>query len=139
MDWTPYVPYLRIALAALLGGIVGLEREHVGKAAGTRTYSLVALGSALFTIMSTDGFNNFGGTIDPSRLAGQVVVGIGFLGAGVIMHQGVRVRGLTTAAALWVVAAIGITVGLGFYQLATFTTLFTFLILAILSRFMKLE
>ena len=135
MEFIVVVPYLKIAFAALLGGIIGLEREHVGKAAGSRTYSLVAMGATLFTIMSVDGFS--GDNVDPSRIAGQVVVGIGFLGAGVIMHQGVRVRGLTTAAALWSVAAIGVAVGIGEYGLAAFTTLSTFMILTILARMTK--
>ena len=108
---------LRLVVAALLGGAIGLERELDEKAAGLRTHILVAAGSALFTIVSAYGFHDFlanGGNVvrlDPTRIAAQIVTGIGFLGAGVIFRQGFTVRRLTTAASLWIVAAIGMAAG----------------------------
>jgi putative Mg2+ transporter-C (MgtC) family protein len=119
---------LRLAVAALLGGAIGLERELDEKAAGLRTHILVAVGSALFTLVSAYGFHDFlthGGAVvraDPSRIAAQIVTGIGFLGAGVIFRQGLTVRGLTTAASLWVVAAVGMAAGAGFWEGAVIAT-----------------
>ena len=119
---------LRLALAAALGGAVGLEREFREREAGFRTHMLVSVGSALFTIASAYGFRDFlvsGGNLvrtDPTRIAAQIVTGIGFLGAGAIIRQGLSVRGLTTAATLWVVAAIGLTTGAGYYWPAVITT-----------------
>jgi putative Mg2+ transporter-C (MgtC) family protein len=119
---------LRLAVAVVLGGAIGLERELRDREAGFRTHMLVSLGSALFTIASAYGFHDFlvnGGSVvraDPTRIAAQIVTGIGFLGAGAIIRQGVSVRGLTTAATLWVVAAIGLTAGAGYYWPAVFTT-----------------
>ena len=139
LDFTQLVPYFQVVLSALLGGFIGLEREHVGKSAGTRTYSLVAIGSTLFTIISLKGFGSEGVVIDPSRVAAQVVTGIGFLGAGLIIHRGSRVRGLTTAAAMWAVSAIGVAVGVGFYLEAVFSALLIFFVLYILGRTMKME
>ncbi|HEY2936875.1 MAG TPA: MgtC/SapB family protein [Gaiellaceae bacterium] len=120
---------LRIALAAIFGGAIGLEREFREREAGLRTHMLVAVGSALFTITSAYGFRDFlvnGGAVvraDPTRVAAQIVTGIGFLGAGAIIRQGLAVRGLTTAATLWVVAAIGLSCGSGYYSAALITTL----------------
>ena len=120
---------LRVVVAAALGGAVGLERELREREAGFRTHMLVAVGSALFTLVSAYGFREFlvnGGTVvraDPTRIAAQIVTGIGFLGAGAIIRQGFSVRGLTTAATLWVVAAIGIAAGAGYYSAAVITTL----------------
>jgi putative Mg2+ transporter-C (MgtC) family protein len=120
---------LRLALAAVFGGAVGLEREFREREAGFRTHMLVSLGSALFTIASAYGFRDFlvhGGSLvrtDPTRIAAQIVTGIGFLGAGAIIRQGLSIRGLTTAATLWVVAAIGLTTGAGYYSAAAITTL----------------
>jgi putative Mg2+ transporter-C (MgtC) family protein len=126
----------QLFLAILLGCILGAEREYTGKVAGTRTYGLVSLGAALFTILSLEGIRNFAGmggvSYDPLRIAGQVVVGIGFIGAGIIIHQGLKVKGLTTAAGLWVSAAIGMAVGFRFYTLAIFTTLLTFVLLYVI-------
>ncbi len=119
---------LRLVLAAVLGGAVGVERELREREAGLRTHLLVALGSALFTIVSAYGFHAFlssGASVvraDPTRIAAQIVTGIGFLGAGAIIRQGFSVRGLTTAATLWVVAAIGLAVGAGYYSGALITT-----------------
>jgi putative Mg2+ transporter-C (MgtC) family protein len=120
---------LRLVLAAVFGGAIGLEREFREREAGLRTHMLVSVGSALFTITSAYGFRDFlvqGGAVvraDPSRVAAQIVTGIGFLGAGAIIRQGLSVRGLTTAATLWVVAAIGLAVGSGYYSAGLITTL----------------
>ncbi|MFL5921011.1 MAG: MgtC/SapB family protein [Gaiellaceae bacterium] len=120
---------LRVLIAAALGGAVGLERELRDREAGFRTHMLVSVGSALFTIVSAYGFREFlvnGGSVvraDPTRIAAQIVTGIGFLGAGAIIRQGLSVRGLTTAATLWVVAAIGMAAGAGYYSGAVITTL----------------
>jgi putative Mg2+ transporter-C (MgtC) family protein len=119
---------LRLALAAALGGLIGVEREIREREAGLRTHLLVALGSALFTIVSAYGFHAFlasGQSVvraDPTRIAAQIVTGIGFLGAGAIIRQGLSIRGLTTAATLWVVAAIGLAAGAGYYSAAVITT-----------------
>jgi putative Mg2+ transporter-C (MgtC) family protein len=119
---------LRLGLAAVLGGIIGVERELREREAGLRTHMLVALGSALFTIVSAYGFRellNAGGPVvrtDPTRIAAQIVTGIGFLGAGAIIRQGFSVRGLTTAATLWMTAAIGMAAGAGSYTAAVVTT-----------------
>ena len=115
----------RVALAAALGAVLGLERELRDREAGLRTHLLVSVGSALFTIVSAYGFHEFarsGSTVDPTRIAAQIVTGIGFLGAGAIIRQGLSVRGLTTAATLWVVAAIGLACGAGYYSAAAITT-----------------
>ncbi|MBE0429267.1 MAG: MgtC/SapB family protein [Thermoleophilia bacterium] len=112
---------LRIVLGAVLGGLVGLEREMRGQAAGFRTHTLVSMGSTLFTLVSLYGIRGItgdGGEVlhaEPGRIAAQIVVGIGFLGAGAIIRHGTSVKGLTTAASLWVVAAMGLSVGAGFY------------------------
>ena len=119
---------LRLAVAALLGGAIGVERELREREAGLRTHLLVSVGSALFTIVSAYGFHAFlssGANVvraDPSRIAAQIVTGIGFLGAGAIIRQGLSVRGLTTAASLWVVAAIGLAAGAGYYSGAVIAT-----------------
>jgi putative Mg2+ transporter-C (MgtC) family protein len=114
----------RIAAAAGLGGIVGLERELDEKAAGLRTHMLVAVGSALFTLVGAYGFSDFPSrTVDPTRIAAQVVTGIGFLGAGLIFRQGFTIRGLTTAASLWLVAAIGMAAAAGFWKGAVIATI----------------
>ena len=126
LDWWEVL--LRLALAAALGAAIGLEREIREREAGLRTHLLVSLGSALFTITSAYGFHAFlasGSSVvraDPTRIAAQIVTGIGFLGAGAIIRQGLSVRGLTTAATLWVVAAIGLASGAGYYSAAVITT-----------------
>jgi putative Mg2+ transporter-C (MgtC) family protein len=108
---------VRIAAAAGLGGVVGLERELAERDAGLRTHMLVGVGSALFTLVGAYGFSDFPArSVDPTRIAAQVVTGIGFLGAGIIFRQGFTVRGLTTAASLWLVAAIGMAAGAGFWK-----------------------
>ena len=119
---------LRVVLAGVLGGAIGAEREIREREAGLRTHLLVAVGAALFTIVSAYGWRDFrfstesGITYDPTRIAAQIVTGIGFLGAGAIIRQGLSIRGLTTAASLWVVAAIGIASGAGYYSAAVITT-----------------
>jgi putative Mg2+ transporter-C (MgtC) family protein len=114
----------RIAVAAGLGGVIGLERELDEKAAGLRTHMLVSVGSALFTIVGAYGFSDFRAVqVDPTRVAAQVVTGIGFLGAGLIFRQGFTIRGLTTAASLWLVAAIGMAAGAGFWKGAVIATI----------------
>lgn len=126
----------RVLLAAVLGSILGYEREHVGKEAGLRTHALVTMGSALFTTLSAFGFP---GTVvsDPSRIASQVVIGIGFLAGGMLIQQKNRVRGLTTAAELWVAAAIGMAVGVGWYAVAFAVTFAVFLMLSAVEFFRK--
>lgn len=114
----------QLLLALILGLAVGMERESVGKEAGTKTYSLVTLGSALFTVLAFD--PNFP---DPSRIISNIVVGIGFLGAGLIIFHESKVHGLTTAAALWAMAAVGVAAGMGYSTLAVATTVLVFAIL----------
>lgn len=119
---------LRLGVAAALTGAIGLERELRERAAGLRTHMLVGVGAALFTIVSAYGWSDFvfnrdqGTILDPTRIAAQIVTGIGFLGAGAIIRQGLSVRGLTTAAGLWVVAAIGMAAGAGYYTAALIGT-----------------
>ena len=126
LDWPEVL--LRVGLAAVFGAVLGLERELREREAGLRTHLLVSVGSALFTIVSAYGFREFlnsGESVvraDPTRIAAQIVTGIGFLGAGAIIRQGLSIRGLTTAATLWVVAAIGMSVGAGYYSAAAITT-----------------
>ena len=121
----------RLLLAALLGGILGFERELRQKSAGLRTNILIAVGSALFTVMSYELADT--AVADPSRIAAQIVTGIGFLGAGAIMRTGSGVQGLTTAATVWVNAAIGVAAGGGEYRLAWIATGVTLLALLLLS------
>jgi putative Mg2+ transporter-C (MgtC) family protein len=120
---------LRLALAAALGGVIGLEREYHHKPAGLRTNMLIALGSALFSILSVQLGAAAG---SPDRVAAQVVTGIGFLGAGAILRSGENIHGLTTAATIWVNAAIGMAAGLGLSGVATGAAALTLVVLAIL-------
>ncbi len=114
----------RLVVAAVFGAMIGLEREIHGHQAGVRTHMLVSLGSAIFTVLSIYGFHAVAGTgsVDPSRISAQIVTGIGFLGAGAIIKFGMNVRGLTTAASLWVVAAVGLAAGTGSYFVAAVGT-----------------
>jgi putative Mg2+ transporter-C (MgtC) family protein len=127
LSW-PHV-LLRLSVAAVLGGAIGMERELRERQAGLRTHLVVCVGSALFTLVSAYGFRDFieagnvYARIDPTRIAAQIVTGIGFLGAGAIIRQGLSVRGLTTAATLWLVAAIGMAVGAGYYDAALIATI----------------
>jgi putative Mg2+ transporter-C (MgtC) family protein len=119
---------LRLVVAAVLGGAIGVERELREREAGLRTHLLVSVGAALFTLVSAYAFTDFryglesGITLDPTRIAAQIVTGIGFLGAGAIIRQGLSIRGLTTAAGVWAVAAIGMAAGAGYYVAAFVTT-----------------
>jgi putative Mg2+ transporter-C (MgtC) family protein len=114
---------IKLISAFILSGIVGLEREVSSKPAGLRTHALVGLGSALLTILSREGFPGS----DPARIAAAVIVGMGFLGAGTILKTEGRIVGLTTAASLWITAAVGVAVGAGYYALAVVTTVLTYL------------
>ncbi len=122
---------LRVAIGATLGIVLGLERQRSNKDAGLRTYALVAAGAALFTVLSIEGFPGS----DTSRVAAQIVTGIGFLGAGLIFRQGASVQGLTTAAGLWSVAAIGMAAGTGLWGLALVVTAIVLLVLKVSDRY----
>lgn len=133
---------VRLLLAMLLGGIIGAERERKNRSAGFRTHILVTVGSCMFMIVSismpmmiSTMPNGIVNNADPGRIAAQVVSGIGFLGAGAILQDKGKVRGLTTAASLWVVAAIGLAIGAGMYFTAVATTIFLFLVLSVFSKF----
>ncbi|MEN8155089.1 MAG: MgtC/SapB family protein [Acidobacteriota bacterium] len=126
---------LKILLSSLLGGMIGLEQELSGKRAGLRTNILIAIGSTLLAILSIE-ITKAGKIGDPGRIIAQIVTGIGFIGAGVIIQSGSAIHGLTTAATIWTVAAIGIAVGNGFYILAFSVTIFVILIL-ILFKFLS--
>ncbi|MCR4400700.1 MAG: MgtC/SapB family protein [Syntrophomonadaceae bacterium] len=128
---------VRLSLACVLGALIGLERESLNRPAGLRTYTLVSVGSALAMIVSLDMYVQYHNyvTADPGRIAAQVVSGIGFLGAGTIMREGATIRGLTTAAGLWVVACIGLAVGAGLYGPAVLTTALILVVLIYFARF----
>ncbi|RKH13648.1 MgtC/SapB family protein [Corallococcus praedator] len=135
----PFVLIGRLVLATFLGGILGVEREARSQSAGLRTHTLVALGSCCFTLSSIytewmlqPGVSPGGSQADISRIASQIVVGIGFLGAGVILREGGAVKGLTTAANLWVTAAVGLACGLGMYLAAGVTVGLALLSLVVL-------
>ena len=134
----------RLLLASLLGGLIGFEREIHGRPAGFRTHLLVSLGACLFCITSIEFyrlFGNFSGSgpigIDPGRVAAQVVTGIGFLGAGAIIRERASIRGLTTAACLWVAAALGIACGVGLFYLAICVTVVALVNLLLLKQVEK--
>lgn len=114
----------QIILSAILGSILGWQREQLGKAAGLRTYALVSLGSTVFTHLSIYGFDNS----DPSRVAAQIITGIGFIGAGTIIHREKGIEGLTTAAGLWATAGVGMAIGVGWYWQATLVAAVMFII-----------
>ena len=124
----------RLAIGLVLGALIGFEREFHRQPAGFRTHALVALGSALFTIISAYGFA--GSSVDPTRIAAQIVSGIGFIGAGTILQHRGNIRGLTTAASLWSVAAIGMAAGAGLVVMAVIGTA---LILVVLNLFDRVE
>lgn len=129
----------RIAVAVLLGGAIGLEREIHGRPAGLRTHILVCIGAALIMLVSSYGmvgvYTDRVPAFDPGRIAAQVVSGIGFLGAGTIMKEGATIRGLTTAASLWVVAGIGLAVGSGFYLGAVLSAILVVITLGGLDKY----
>lgn len=117
-----------------MGALIGLERLWRGHEAGIRTNLIIALSSCLFTIISVEGFRAaVGGSYNPAQVAGQIVTGVGFLGAGAILHDKTRTIGFTTAASIWLVAAIGMAVGVGMYMLALFSTAIALLALCFLS------
>ncbi len=128
---------LKLGLTAILSGVIGYEREHSHRPAGFRTHILVAVGSALVMLTSNYVFHEYEGitSFDPTRLGAQVISGIGFLGAGTILREGFTVKGLTTAASLWAVACIGLSVGAGYYIGALVATLVIYLILNNLKGF----
>jgi putative Mg2+ transporter-C (MgtC) family protein len=132
-DW--WDACLRLAVAALLGGLVGAEREQDAQIAGLRTHAVLAIGAALTMLVSlTVAATAPAPPADPGRIAAQVVSGIGFLGAGAIIRLGTTVRGLTTAGSLWTVAAIGLAVGAGYFIPAAFATLLLILVLHVVDR-----
>ena len=133
--------FFRLLFAAILGGIIGFEREYHGRAAGLRTHSLVCVGACLMMVISESFAVKYGAElssgilrVDPSRVAAQIVTGIGFLGAGAIIKEGVSVRGLTTAAGLWVAAGLGMAVGSGLYFAAAATALLSLVVLLLLKK-----
>jgi putative Mg2+ transporter-C (MgtC) family protein len=130
VNWVKVVPLL---VSVVLGGLIGLERELRGKPAGLRTNTLICLGSCIFTIIST----SLSGS-EPGRIAAQIVTGIGFLGAGAIIHSGIGIHGLTTAAVIWVVASIGMACGTEMYSLAISATVLTLIVLLLLPPFEKI-
>lgn len=136
-----YEIVLRILMSTILGGVIGMERQFKHRPAGFKTHILVCVGAATIMILSECIFRKyhleFGILSDPARLGAQVISGVGFLGAGTIIHHGPNVRGLTTAASLWVVAAIGLAAGAGFYFLALVTTLGICIILFIFNKIYK--
>jgi len=137
---------IRIALAALLGSLIGAERQHHGRSAGFRTQLLVALGSAVAMVVSLQFGQHYGQApaelslirVDPARVAYGVMTGVGFLGAGAVIRYGVNVRGLTTAASLWCTAAVGLATGFGMYAVATVATLLVVFTLLVLPKLDKL-
>lgn len=132
---------LRLFIAGILGSIIGLDREYRAKEAGYRTHFLVSLGSALIMIVSQHGFGEILNTsnvnLDPSRIASQVVTGIGFIGAGTIILHKQIVRGLTTAAGIWATSGIGLAIGAGMYELGISATILTLVCLEVLSFLFK--
>lgn len=123
----------RLTMGLLLGAIIGFERELHRQPAGFRTHTLVALGAALFTVISAYAFS--GDSVDPTRIAAQIVTGIGFIGAGTILQHRGSIRGLTTAASLWAVAAIGMAAGAGMLVVAVIGTILALAVLSLLDRF----
>lgn len=122
---------LQLVLAAVLGGVIGLEREYRHRPAGLRTYLLVSLGACLFTVLSRTVLNLTGEGLNPTQIAAQIVTGIGFIGAGVIFRHEEKIEGITTAAGLWVAAAIGMAVASGYYFISIATTLLILITLAV--------
>jgi putative Mg2+ transporter-C (MgtC) family protein len=132
LQTTSWEAIWRITLSAVLGGIIGFEREWSGHPAGLRTNMVVAIGSCLFTLLSIEGFPLRGAAQDTARIAAQVVSGVGFLGAGAVLQTKGHTKGLTTAATIWLVAAVGMGAGAGAYLLSIYTTLLTTVVLVLL-------
>ena len=128
--------FIKIFTAVICGGIIGLEREMSGKAAGLRTNILICMGATIYMVVSDLVPKMYGVPADPGRIAAQVVTGIGFIGAGSIIRSGATIAGLTTAATIWIVAAIGLVIGIGFPLLAV---LFTIVVLLVLVGLRKVE
>ncbi len=128
MDWeTEILMAARTILAAVLGGLIGFERERHGREAGIRTYAAVALGACVFGLVSS----HVTGAADPTRIAAGIVTGVGFLGAGVILREQGRIAGLTTAATIWATASVGLAVAYGMYVLGLLTAAIIFALLAV--------
>ena len=124
----------RLLLACVLGGFIGFEREYTSRPAGFRTHMLVCVASALVMLTGEHIFHKFGGSGDPARLGAQVISGIGFLGVGTIIRDGINVRGLTTAASLWAVSCVGLATGIGYYWGAILTTVLISTTLVVMKR-----
>lgn len=126
----------QLVLAVVLGGLIGLEREYRQRAAGIKTYTLVCLAAALFTILSREAFDAYWirTSFDPSRIISSILIGIGFIGAGVIFKRPEKIQGITTAAGLWITTAVGISVGCGWYVISILTTIIVIILLFILRR-----
>ena len=140
MQFSQIEVIIQLFLAVLLGGLVGLERESKGKAAGFQTYSLVSMGACLFTVISLALYWNYaslaGIAFDPSRIVLAIATGIGFIGGGVIFFRQTHIEGITTASGLWCAAAIGVSIGCGFYLIGIFSAI---LVLGVLALFGKIE
>jgi len=128
---------ISLLISVILGGVLGYQREINGHSAGLRTHILISLGSCLLMILSNYGLNSYTGTHDPMRLAAAAVTGIGFLGAGSIVQNGVSIKGLTTAATIWLAMAIGMACGVGWWSIALITTLLAMLVLTFLVKLEK--
>ena len=132
---------IKLSLSLILGLVIGLEREITNKNAGLRTHILICLGSTVFTILSIHGFTTEiiqqGVRIqnDPARIAAQIITGVGFIGGGAVLRNGTSISGLTTAATIWIMASIGMSIGAGSYELAIITTLITFIVLVVIRKF----
>ncbi|MDX9851428.1 MAG: MgtC/SapB family protein [Anaerolineaceae bacterium] len=129
---------IRLGVAFLLGAVIGIEREMDNQPAGLRTNIILVMGSALAMILSVSLAHRYtpvGGIGDPARLAAQVVSGVGFLGAGAILHAGANIRGLTTAATIWTMAVVGLAVGAGYFSAAVMVTVALFIVLGVLDKF----
>ena len=126
--------FVRILLAAGIGALIGYERRRTANPAGVRPLALVAMGAAVFTVISVHGFEEFGTVRDPARIAAQVATGVGFIGAGVMIRSGGIVRGLATAASVWTAASLGMAAGAGMYILAASGGLLTVVVLHFLPR-----
>ncbi len=141
MLYTPFMienMFIQLIIAALLGALIGMERGYKRKPAGMKTYALVSLGAALFTILGHASFIHFSMydvSFDPSRVISSIIVGVGFIGGGLILRRQFEVEGLTTAAGLWITAAVGAAAGMGMYIPAVFVTVLTLLMMHILRVF----
>lgn len=125
--------FIKLSISVILGAMIGFEREKRNRPAGLRTHILVSLGSCLFTVTSIE-ISKFYSGVDPSRIAANIVTGIGFLGAGAILREGLTIKGLTTAATIWVSSAIGLSTGLGLFIPSFMTSITTLLILILLKN-----